>query len=124
MSQITPEQIKRLFPNASTSTLKANLARLHPHQPQLPERSALGHGVSREETGVHLPAPRYRITFTCYACHPLDWDNYAGIKQCQDLIVSIGLLPGDAWHQLEGSVISRKAYHKQDERTEIEITPL
>lgn len=52
---------------------------------------------------------------------PLDYDNYAGTKQIQDLLVTAGLLPGDAWNQLEGLVRSRKADDIQSVKTEIEI---
>jgi Holliday junction resolvase RusA-like endonuclease len=52
---------------------------------------------------------------------PLDWDNYR-LKDLQDCLVHAGLLAGDEWNILEGSVVSCKAHTKAEEKTEIEIT--
>lgn len=52
---------------------------------------------------------------------PCDWDGYS-IKELQDCLVHAGLLDGDEWFCLEGSVVSEKAHSREEERTEIEIT--
>lgn len=65
---------------------------------------------------------RYRIHFTIYSCHPLDWDNAAAsIKPAQDAIVRAGWLPSDDWRTLEGTAISAKVKTKAEQRTEVTI---
>lgn len=65
---------------------------------------------------------RYHITFTYYSATPCDYDNYRS-KPLQDLLVAAGIIPGDDWKTLQGTVISRKC-KPGEERTEIEIVEL
>jgi len=88
-------------------------------QPESVKRLALVRRVPREEKS----GPCFMVRFIAYAVRPCDWDGYH-IKPIQDLLCHAGLLPGDAWHQLEGSVSSRKVHSPEEERLEILITPL
>lgn len=92
-------------------------------QPERSQGVPLVSTAQRKNTGSPLPAQRFKIVFIVYAVRPLDWDNYR-LKDLQDCCVIGGLLSSDAWGSLEGAVISRKAYSKKDERTEIEIEQL
>jgi len=83
------------------------------------KRRSLVRRVPRKETS----GPRFEIMFTVYARRPCDWDGYH-IKPLQDLLIQSGQLPGDAWHELEGCVRSRRVQTKEEERTEVEITQL
>ncbi len=119
MRQITPNELKRLFPQASADTISRNqvgATGLHPVEPEPVKRRSLVRRVPRKEAC----GPRFEIVFTIYAVRPCDWDGWH-IKPTQDLLAAIGLLPGDAWHQLEGRVRSRKVHTAEEERTEIII---
>ncbi len=122
MRQITPNELKRLFPQASADTISRNQVGstgLHSVEPEPVKRRSLVRRVPRKETC----GPRFEIVFTIYAVRPCDWDGHH-IKPIQDLLTVVGLLPGDAWHQLEGRVISRKVQTQEQEKTEIEIVRL
>jgi len=53
----------------------------------------------------------------------MDFDNIA-IKKIQDELVHQNFLPEDNWKVLEGTVRSRKAKTKAEQRTVIEIETL
>lgn len=116
--------LKRLFPNASASTLKRNLqsgvARLHPDNAQPDKLLSLERAAEREETGWHGPARRFEITFTVFALRPCDWDGW-DCKRLQDWLVEAGIIPSDKWDTLSGRVLSKKVSKAIEERTEIEI---
>lgn len=118
-----------LFPNASESFKRLN-PDLYPADgagvcsavEERDEREALDIPVSGEAEGCMVSEGRASIKFTIYTYpRPLDWDNYH-IKGLQDVLIAAGILPDDSWDILEGSVESRKADSKEQERTEIEIT--
>ncbi len=92
---------------------------LHPVEPEPVKRRALVRRVPREKTS----GPRFAITFTVFAVRPCDWDGWH-IKPLLDMVVNAGIIPGDTWYQLEGSVRSFKVYSEEEERTEIEIVRL
>lgn len=129
---MTYEALKQRFPNASVSFLLANasdtpdgVVRLRTQVPQPDRREALERSQARPRQGKGRTQGRYRITFRCYRCSPMDWDNAAAsMKRLQDSIVEAGLLPDDNWRVLEGAVVSAKAASKAEERTEIEIVRL
>jgi hypothetical protein len=82
----------------------------------------LGNKAPRKAKGRSRVVQRYQVTYRIFAVRPADWDNNS-IKGLQDLLVTAGLLPGDAWYQLEGSIISEKVHSKEEEKTVVEITP-
>jgi hypothetical protein len=126
---VTREQILKKFPNASESTLRANAIAenrsdgLRADNSQPVKGNALERVAPREDSSRDGAVQRFRITFTVYAVRPADYDGY-DIKHLQDWCVKAALIPDDNWRILEGSVISRKAHTKAEERTFIEITPL
>lgn len=105
--------------NGQWSKRKADSPRLPASQPEPAKGKPLVRRIPREETS----GPRFEIVFTIYARRPCDFDGYH-IKPIIDMAVHAGILPGDAWHQLEGSVRSAKVSTTEEERTEITIIPL
>lgn len=82
-----------------------------------------GSTLERPLPGKEKSSLRFKIHFDIYAVRPLDWDNHF-TKPLQDLVAQSGIIPGDKWDQLEGSVASYKVYSPEEERTEITITQL
>lgn len=78
---------------------------------------ALDKALRRKEKGDKSTPRRFRVTYTVYSHQPMDYDNIS-VKYLQDALVKTGILQGDDWQRLEGTIKSRKA---KDERTEIEI---
>jgi hypothetical protein len=122
---MTPNELKRRFPQASASCYRANAAagsvELHPSVGSQ-SASSLVAGGKGKQAGASGGQERYRIHFTIYACQPLDWDNAAGsIKPIQDALVEAGWLPADDWKTLEGIAISKKANTKKEQRTVVTI---
>ena len=101
---------------------QSRLARLRAPQPEPAKGKTLVDPIPREAEGGSGTQGRYRISFRIFARRPLDWDN-AFVKPLQDLVVQAGLLPGDDWKTLEGSVSCYKARSKAEERTEVLIYP-
>lgn len=117
---MTRNEIVRRFPNATESFIKANLdpddSGICPNKQQSIKRSPL----ERTAEGEGPSPSRFEIRFTIYSVRPLDWDNYH-VKECQDAIVRSGMLHGDHWSILRGSVNPQKAHSTEEERTVIEI---
>lgn len=63
---------------------------------------------------------RASIRFTVHSKRPLDWDNYR-FKELQDLLAKVGILDGDEWDILSGTVISKKIHKEDQEKTVVEI---
>lgn len=123
---MTREQLKARYPNASESFLRRNADADSPRLPSVrserTEGGALVRAPSRKKASRTRVVQRHQVTYRIYAVRPLDWDN-ADLKGLQDLLVTAGLLPGDAWHQLYGTVISEKVHSYDEEKTVITITP-
>jgi len=104
-----------------------NPQRLRASIEQPSQRPTLEPSPEREESRQRCPERRhlhrYRITYTVYAVRPMDFDNIA-IKKIQDELVHQNFLPEDNWKVLEGTVRSRKAKTKAEQRTVIEIETL
>lgn len=120
------ELLKR-FPNASESFLRANsaggapLCALHSQPTQGDALVSVAPRKGKGRKGAVLGVARRRITYCVFSVRPADWDGYS-VKELQDCLVHAGILDGDDWHQLQGTVISEKAHSKEDERTEIYLT--
>ena len=125
---ITPNELKRLFPNASSSTARRND---HDHAAAVSSRpvtepagglSLVGQARRKEASGCGA-GERYHIHYAAYSVRPRDWDNLAAsCKEIQDQIWRAGWLPDDGWRVLTGSVESCKAATDKDERTVVTIT--
>lgn len=117
---MTPAELKTKFPHASESFIRQNCSvGLRAGDEERAEGKSLERSVPREETC----RTRITIRFTVYAKRAADWDAY-DVKWVQDLLVNIGVLPGDDWAVLQGEVRSEKVHKKEEERTEIEIVRL
>jgi hypothetical protein len=125
--QVTLEQIKARFPNASAAFIRHNLTGCEPGSPRLPaskpepdSRGPLDNSLPGEKTGRTVLARCAFIRFNVYSTQPRDWDN-SWTKPLQDLLVEIGLLDSDDWKWLTGIVVPHKVKKKNQERTKIEI---
>lgn len=120
---MTKNELLRRFPNASTSTIRANCEagpqRLQDTKPQPNPQQPL---VSTLQ-GSQASKGRIGICFTSHRVRLLDRDNlYGGGKCLLDRCVEAGLLPGDTEAQAEVEWRQVKVRTKKDEMTVIEIT--
>lgn len=122
---MTREQLLARFPRASETFLKANAddSPLHTSIEKRPEKPPLVGVLPGAPPGVPGPAKRHLLRCRIFSCRPLDASNYE-LKYLEDGLVEAGLLPGDAWDQVEIHVRSEKVHRKADERTEITIEPI
>ena len=123
---MTRRELQARYPNASESFLRRNAdpgdSGVRSTDPKRTELVPLGSKAPRKEKGSRRVVQRYQVTYRIFAVRPADWDNNS-IKGLQDLLVTARLLPGDAWHQLHGGIVSEKVHSKEEEKTVIEITP-
>jgi len=123
---VTRAELLARYPNASEAFLKRNAdvgdSRIRAAEPKRTQGVPLVSPSPRKAKGRSRLVRRYQITYRVFAVRPCDWDNYY-IKGLQDLLVTAGLLPGDAWYQLYGTVIPEKVRSKDEEKTVVEITP-
>lgn len=93
--------------------------------PQSTQGDALVSAAPRKGKGrkgtVRDTSKRRLIVFRVFSVRPADWDAYS-IKELQDCLVHAGILDGDDWNLLHGTVISEKAHSKEEEMTIVEIT--
>ena len=123
---MTRAELLARYPNASEAFLKRNAdavdSRIRSSEPKRSQGLSLVSASSRKKKGSRRVVRRYQVTYRVFAVRPFDWDNYS-LKGLQDLLVTAGLLPGDAWYQLYGTVISEKVQRPEEEKTVVEITP-
>lgn len=123
---MTREQLIKLYPRASADFIRRNADPDAHRLPSVREERAKGGALVSAPSGKTKSVPRVvqraHITFRVFAVRPMDWDN-PSTKELQDLLVTAGIMPGDAWHQLYGTVISEKVSTTAEEKTVIEITP-
>ena len=115
---MNPDDIRRLFPNASRSVLAANAEVSHA-EPERDEAPALGRAAQGKEESL----PRVTVRFIGYRVRPLDPDNFAG--SCKDLLDGLrhaSLLAGDEPWRINYETSQVRVAHYAQEKTEIEIT--
>ena len=121
---MTPDELKRKFPNASAAFIlrnsKDSSARLPASDTQPAQGVTLVRSRKRKAQGIRSTEGRATIRFTVYSMRPADWDGW-DIKAVQDLLIRSRIIRGDDWHLLKGEVLSEKVCTKEEERTEIEI---
>ncbi len=117
-SKTTPNELRRLFPNASRSTLEANSVVLPNPEPECDQAPALERPVPRKKRGLD----RITVRFTGYRCRPLDPDNFAGsVKELLDGLRHAHLLPNDTIWDIALETGQVRVGVRGKERTEIEI---
>lgn len=119
------QQFRDLISKGSASVQRLNPLgplRVHSSDQKPNGQPPLVHPKKGKAKSSARTVARYRIRFTIYAVRPADWDGWS-IKQLQDCCIHAGLIHGDAWHVLEGSVRSEKVHSEEEERTVIEILP-
>lgn len=115
-----PQHVSESFKRLNPDLYKDHAPGVCSPNPQPAEGSALDCDVQGKTEGVVVPKRRARIRFVVHSTRPADWDNLS-FKGVQDLLVEVGILDGDEWNILQGSVESRKVRSKAEEGTEIEI---
>lgn len=88
-------------------------------QPERDQAKPLGGAVPGETKSL----PRPVISFVGYRVQPLDPDNFSGsVKDLLDGLRHSGLISGDGWWQIILQTSQEKVSHRNEERTEIEIS--
>jgi len=122
---MTPDELRTMLNKPAVARVNPALiaARLPSANTQSTEGKPLDGAAPGESSSGNSVARRFEIVFTIYAVRPCDWDGYH-IKEIQDWLVELDLLPGDSWEILRGQVIPEKVHTKKEERTVIEIWEL
>ncbi len=117
-SKTTPNELRRLFPNSSRSTLEANSCLPHPES-QPDQAPALDAAIPGKEKGME----RIGICFRGYRVRPLDPDNFAGsVKDILDALKHAHLLRDDNFWEVRLQTEQVKVKSFEEEKTTIEIT--
>jgi len=119
---MTPDEIRRLFPNASSSLLQANLDLADTGATPKPKRapSDAAMGKAQVQAGV---GPRFFIRVTSIRKRLLDEDNLVP-KYHIDLLRYAGVVPDDAPGTCKIETRQRKAAKGEVEETIIEVMEL
>lgn len=110
-----PERIKRLFPNASQSTIDVNRLPSGAEPEQAVHNRA--HGKVKGKTGH---ARRYAVSITSYRTRSTDPDNLVG-KYFVDALRYSGLLHDDRAEDITYEISQKKVENKSQEKTLIVI---
>jgi hypothetical protein len=122
-TQITPDELARLFPKASASCLAANSAPTGPEPKQVVRDGALAE--KEREAGNSRSLLRSLVRITSYRRRLLDFDNLAGgCKYFCDCCVYAQLIPDDAPEHIILEVRQEKVKTKAEEKTLIELIPI
>ncbi len=117
---MTREEILRIWPQASESTIRANLSAgdTLPHSEQRERPQALARCDEGKAQGPGL----LHCSFTLCRKSLLDVDaKYASVKDLLDCLVFSGIVCGDKEGQITLAVNQRKCAKGQPEQTIIEI---
>lgn len=122
---MTPDELKRQFPNASAGFIAANCPDgIQASGRERAPKCSLERPASGQKESRAVPQGRAFVRFDFYSVRPLDADNNH-IKGLLDCLVIAGLIPEDGWRQLAGvAKYTHKVHQKRLERTEILITVL
>lgn len=118
MPKPTYEQLKKLFPRGTESFLRANS---EPSRAQ-PEPAFRNEPLGAAQGEESYPT-RFSIRLVSFRTRLCDPDNLAG-KFFVDAIRYEELVPDDTAEIVDYHISQRKVKTKQEERTEITITPL
>ncbi len=114
---MTTHELKRLFPNASTSTITANCGVVQDAERQ---RGAGDEPVG-EDASESGHQGRCLVRVTSYRCRLCDQRNLFD-KHFVDALVEAGVLRGDSEADIDIEVVQQRVEHAWDERTEIDIS--
>lgn len=117
---MSPNEIKRRYPNASQSFIRANLSPVaalpDAEQCQRPQT------LARRDEGKTQGAGLLHCRFTLNRKSLLDVDaKYASVKDLLDCLVFSGIIPGDKEGQITLEVVQRKVGNAEGEVTKIEV---
>lgn len=123
--EMNEAELKRRYPNASRSFIKANLLDPENHSaapspnPQRAAQADVARPAQREKEN----AGRYAVVITSFRVRLADDDALIG-KYFVDALRYSGLLASDEVGGLDYKVRQEKVAHKSDEKTVVEITPI
>jgi Holliday junction resolvase RusA-like endonuclease len=119
---MTPNELKRRFPNASDSFIKRNLSPVRGLQNTEPQRSAkVALGVEGE--AKQAGPSRRQVSITSVRKRLIDPDNLF-VKPLIDALRYEGVIADDSAAHIVLVVKQEKVNHKHDERTVIEISDI
>jgi hypothetical protein len=127
---MNPHQLKRLFPNASQSTIAANSKDYGTGAPDDPSSTKIPHSkptepkkpLGAEHEGKTSSAGRPLVRFTLSRVRLLDADaKWGSVKDVLDGLQYAGLIRGDREDQIDLEVRQQKVSSYKKESTEVEI---
>jgi len=119
---MTREQILRIWPNASESTIAANLGG---SAPSPKSQQVVRHDTLATPQREESHAGRIRVSISSYRRRFLDPDNLqGGCKYFVDCCRYAGLIPDDRPQDIILEVSQHKVKSKAEERTEITVEPI
>ena len=115
-------ELKRRFPNISSSCLRANSAAALPtSDPKPTQGGALRRVSKRTQASSHGVVVRTGLLFRVYAQRPADPDGW-DLKEIIDALAGARLLDADRWDKCYiAGIYSEKVHSKEEERTEVTI---
>lgn len=116
---MSPDDLKRLFPNASASTLRANLSTDGAGPTAVVERSPKAKPLAANQIKAQGPE-RLRIVFVSVRKRLLDPDNVCE-KWMLDALRFVGAICGDEPDKIALETTQRKARKGEVEHTEITV---
>lgn len=124
IAEVTENELKRLLPYASKSTIARNLDPDRQAPCPQPQQAVCHDAVAKAPREEGHPG-RVAVRITSFRRRLLDPDNLVGgTKYFTDGLRYAGLLPGDTEAQIRLEVRQQKVKAKSDECTLIEIEPL
>lgn len=122
---MTSEEIKKFFPNASASCIRANSApdtspKVPSAEPQHPVRDEPVAAPKRKK--VRTPGALQRVAITCYRCRLQDPDNCC-VKYIVDGLRHEKIIPDDSPDHIILEVRQVKVAHRAQEGTVVEVWP-
>ena len=122
MPNITPNELARLFPNASADPRRANQARGLASSP-VSQPNPVDEPVAANAGEVDHPRRR-SVRYTLFRVRIIDAENSGYTKHYTDALVRAGYLAGDSPDECEIQVTQKLVTFPAQERTEIEISDL
>lgn len=124
-------ELRKRFPNASSSTLRRNQVGDSPKSPEpehLVQDESVGaifgeEGDADGAVGCDRPSTgRVAVTITCYFTRPLDPDN-CSVKHALDGLRYAGLIPDDRPQDIDLRIRQVKVAQRCEEKTVVTIAP-
>jgi hypothetical protein len=120
---VTREQLKAKYPNASESFLKANCDLVGSASPRPKPEPPVRHEPVAEKAREAGDTSRFHVRVVSFRRKLCDPDNLCP-KYFIDCLRYAEIIPDDRPQDITLEVRQEKVKRKEDERTDIEITPI